>query len=72
MKDILQNKLKQFISVFIKTLVIIFVVIFIVAFAVLPVIIIDNTPYFIIPWIIFITALYMSIIICLFNPVDEK
>lgn len=83
MKDILQikdyntksnklkNKLKQFISVFYKILVIIFVIILMAAFAVIPITITD-TPYFIIPWIIFITALYSTICICLFTPVDEK
>lgn len=40
-------------------------------FAVMPITIID-TPYFIIPWIIFIVALYITISICLFTAVDEK
>ena len=60
MKDILQNKLKQFISVFYKTLVVILVIIFMTLFAVMPITIID-TSYFIIPWISFIVALYITI-----------
>ena len=67
----LKNKLKQFISVFYKILVIILIIIFMAIFAVIPITIID-TPYFIIPWIIFIVALYTTISICLFTPVDEK
>ena len=71
MKDILQNKLKQFIIIFGKILGVILVIILMSVFAVIP-ITITESPYFIISWIIFILALYTMICICLFVPVDKN
>lgn len=71
MKDILQNKLKQFIIIFGKILGVILVIILMAVFAVIP-ITITESPYFIISWIIFISALYITICICLFVPVDKN
>lgn len=66
MKDILQNKFKQFIIIFGKTLVVIFVIIFMATFAVIPCIITES-PYFIIPWIIFIISLYTTIYLFIYS-----
>ena len=71
MKDIFQNKLKQFIIIFGKTLGAILVIILMAVFAVIP-IAITESPYFIISWIIFIIALYTTISICLFVQVDKN
>lgn len=71
MKDILQNKLKQFIIIFGKILGLILVIILMAVFTVIP-ITITESPYFIISWIIFISALYITICICLFVPVDKN
>ena len=71
MKDILQNKLKQFIIIFGKILGVILVIIFMSVFAVVPCLITES-HYFIISWIIFILALYTMICICLFVPVDKN
>lgn len=71
MKDILQNKLKQFIIIFGKILGVILVIILMSVFAVVPCLITES-HYFIISWIIFILALYTMICICLFVPVDKN
>ena len=71
MKDILQNKLKQFIIIFGKILGVILVIIFMSVFAVVPCLITES-HYFIISWIIFILALYITICICLFVPVNKN
>lgn len=71
MKDILQNKLKQFIIIFGKILGVILVIILMSVFAVVPCLMTES-HYFIISWIIFILALYTMICICLFVPVDKN
>lgn len=71
MKDILQNKLKQFIIIFVKTLGVILVIIFMAVFAIVPCTMTESY-YFNISWIIFIIALYTTICICLFFPVDKN
>ena len=63
----LKSKAKEFIIVSIKVLAEILVMLFIIAFAVVPCAII-QTPYFIIPWVIFIMSLYVTIWYMVFNP----
>ena len=60
MKDILQNKLKQFIIIFRKILGVILVIILMVVFAVVPCLMTESY-YFIISWTIFILTLYTTI-----------
>ena len=71
MKDILQNKLKQFIIIFRKILGVILVIILMAVFAVVPCLMTESY-YFIISWTIFILTLYTTICICLFVPVDKN
>lgn len=71
MKDILQNKLKQFIIIFGQILGVILVIILMSVFAVIPCLMTESY-YFIIFWTIFIHILYTTILLCFVFPVDEK
>ena len=71
MKDILQNKLKQFIIIFGQILGVILVIILMSVFAVIPCLMTESY-YFIIFWTIFILILYTTILLCFVFPVDEK
>ena len=71
MKDIFQNKLKQFIIIFGKTLGAILLIILMAVFAVVPCLMTESY-YFIISWTIFILTLYTTILLCFVFPVDEK
>lgn len=56
--------IKEFVIVFGQVLVMTLLTIFSIAFFIVPCII--ETPYFVIPWIIFTISLYVTILVVLF------
>lgn len=65
--NIVKNKAKEFLIVFWQTLCTILTILFVVVFAIVPCIMI-QTPYFIIPWIMFIISLYLTIFFIFIDP----
>ena len=68
--NILKNKAKEFLIVFGKILFEISIVVFLLALAFVPCIIV-QTGYFIIPWMMFITSLYLAIWNVFLDPFKE-
>lgn len=62
----MKNKVKEFINCFLQIFVTALLITFGMALFIVPIIIIE-TPYFVIPWLIFLTSLYTAIIEVFFS-----